>query len=94
MFIRCEMWLGEMQEVIWEGREWGRTANYIVPRQLQQEGQQPVAFQAEGAPQNVPVVPQQEAEQEEENEEMLEVVQPANNDQQLLNVFEQFLWPS
>jgi hypothetical protein len=31
MFERCIKWLGEMQEDIWEGREWGRTANYIVP---------------------------------------------------------------
>ena len=31
MFVRCERWLEDMQEWIWQLREWGRTANYIVP---------------------------------------------------------------
>jgi len=44
-FARCEVWLGDLQEFVWEDREWGRTANYIVPplpvrTEGQQEGQQ------------------------------------------------------
>jgi len=31
MFVRCETWLEDMQEVIWQDREWGRTANYTIP---------------------------------------------------------------
>lgn len=31
LFVCCETWLGLMQETIWEDREWGRTANYVVP---------------------------------------------------------------
>jgi hypothetical protein len=36
MFERCTHWLEEMQEYTWEGREWGRTANYIVPSDRQE----------------------------------------------------------
>jgi hypothetical protein len=31
MFERCTHWLSDMQDNIWEERDWGRTANYIVP---------------------------------------------------------------
>ena len=40
MFIRCEVWLRGFQETVWKGREWGRTANYIVtpmPRRQENE---------------------------------------------------------
>jgi hypothetical protein len=33
MFVRCETWLNNMQEEIWSDREWGRTANYVIPQQ-------------------------------------------------------------
>jgi hypothetical protein len=33
MFVRCETWLSDMQEEIWSDREWGRTANYVIPQQ-------------------------------------------------------------
>lgn len=30
MFLRCEVWLGDMQEVNWIDKEWGRVANYVI----------------------------------------------------------------
>ena len=41
MFVRCETWLSDMQEEIWSEREWGRTANYVIPQQ-QTENVNPV----------------------------------------------------
>ena len=43
MFVRCETWLYDMQEVIWKGREWGRTANYVIPLSTEvNDDQEPV----------------------------------------------------
>ena len=39
-FARCEVWLGDLQERVWEDREWGRTANYIVPPPAGTTGEQ------------------------------------------------------
>lgn len=39
-FARCEVWLGDLQEKVWEDREWGRTANYIVPPPARTTGEQ------------------------------------------------------
>ena len=40
MFERCVRWLGEMQEHLWLGQPWGRSANYIVP----EEGEETTVF--------------------------------------------------
>ena len=36
-FARCEVWLGDLQEFVWMDKEWGRTANYIIPPPRQEE---------------------------------------------------------
>jgi hypothetical protein len=109
MFLQCEKWLGEMQECIWEGREWGRTANYIVPPEMQlpQPQPQPQA-QAQQLPilaqQPVIILPQQHGNapipappviQVENNEDMQDIVQIENgNGLENGNDLEQFSWPS
>lgn len=46
MFLRCGVWLKGFQEGVWNGRVWGRTANYVVtPRVGRVENALPVAEQ-------------------------------------------------
>jgi hypothetical protein len=45
MFKRCDTWLQDLQEVIWEGRNWGRVANYLIPGYVDQNlDQNPVGI--------------------------------------------------
>lgn len=57
MFVRCERWLEDMQEWIWQVREWGRTANYIVPpagQEHQNQNEPPAAAVGDGDGMGVP----------------------------------------
>jgi hypothetical protein len=87
MFVRCESWLGDLQDTIWSGREWGRTANYVIlPPGEENENLIPVV----GNENNGPVIPviQPVTWQGAEDEEMLE---PVSNG--TIVDLEQFQWP-
>ena len=106
MFLRCEKWLGEMQEVIWQGREWGRTANYVVPVQGQGQGghqqQQHLAgvqvqVVVPQAPLGGPGVGEQGAlllEPEETDGEEMQEVLLSDTENGNGNELDQFQWPS
>src|SRR5579859_2608923 len=60
MFTRCERWLDDMQEWAWQQdgvREWGRTANYIVPPVGQENQNQNQNDPPQPQPQPAPVIP-------------------------------------
>jgi hypothetical protein len=86
MFVRCETWLLDLQELIWSDREWGRTANYVVNvRTQQQENVPPVVQQGnEDVAMNVVAG----ATGTGEDEEMMEVGENGTP-----GAFEQFQWP-
>lgn len=56
MFVRCEKWLKDMQQEIWENIPWERRANYIFDERQENENVQPVAMPV-AAPVGPPVDP-------------------------------------
>jgi hypothetical protein len=93
MFNRCERWLEDMQENIWEGRPWGRMANYLVSaRQENQDAPAVVAPANANANANMPGPAANDGlAVDNEDEEMQEV---GNGDDAVgLNDYEQFQWP-
>jgi hypothetical protein len=92
MFVRCERWLGDMQEWIWQRRQWGRTANYIVPPVGQEnEGQnEPAPFAAgAGNGNEIGAAALIAPDATEEDEEMLD----EGHTEMIIGDLEEFQWP-
>ena len=78
-FARCEVWLGDLQEFVWMDKEWGRTANYIIPPPRPEE-------EGEGGVANVELVGG------EQDEEMIDAaIEIAEN--ATVGDLDQFQWP-
>jgi len=96
MFRRCEKWLTDLQEVIWEGREWGRTANYVVP--LDQQVHLPLQAgpgHLQVQPMVMPLAGNQEEANEEDMQDILQVgIIDTGDGQEIGNGLDQFQWPS
>jgi hypothetical protein len=93
MFKRCQRWLEDLQEEIWERRPWGRMANYLILERQENQDTPAVVTPANAnvdaempglAANDGPAVNNEDEEmQEAENE----------NDAAGLNDYEQFQWP-